>query len=389
MVHRVKFFVLFGMFAVVIFSCSNSSDNGQVDSFTSKDTLNQEDKTTNKDQGQATDTRINDVKVTDKNTGTDHACRPKTCQELGWECGEGDNGCGEVLQCGGCPDKLFCGEDHKCSKKPRFCGNNTCNEDENCGNCPEDCACGGGQVCFHDHCCPPMTCNVLDWECGKGDDGCGGIVDCGNCDADHMCVDHKCKMKPKCGDGECNGNENCSTCKADCMCKDSEVCENGTCKGLDSDHEWVDHSTGLMWEATPKDKHIKWYEADAYCKGLEIDGYKNWRIPTIDELRSLIRGCEYTVVGGDCKVGSSCTSASCGDPDECREGCPEGEGPGTDDCYWTAAWIKGACNKGSYWSSTLVSDQAATVWVIRFDTGAIRTDSKNWRNYVRCVRDAE
>ncbi len=389
MLKKVISFTLLAI-GFVLTGCSNNNANDQTDSFVSTDTTGNQDAVEHHDANHpATDNRISDAKPEDNSPSTDTVCQAKTCQDLGWACGEGDNGCGDVLQCGQCPKGTYCGADHKCGTKPRFCGNNTCNEDENCGNCPEDCACGGGQVCFNDHCCPPESCRVLEWECGKGDNGCGGTVDCGNCDAEHTCIKHKCKMKPKCGDGKCNGNENCGTCKADCACRNVEICENGKCKDLDSDHEWVDHNTGLMWEATPMSKHIKWDEADAYCKALELDGYTGWRIPTIDELRTLIRGCQHTVVGGDCKVSVSCASDTCGDTDACREACLEGEGPGDNDCYWPVVWIKGTCNNGGFWSSTLDTSQAATVWEVRFNTGAIRSESKNWKDYVRCVRNGE
>ncbi len=55
--------------------------------------------------------------------------------------------------------------------------------------------------------------------------------------------------------------------------------------------EWVDMSTGLMW--TLEDKHDKngsgfrWAKANEYCVGLRIGGYSDWRLPTVDELKSI------------------------------------------------------------------------------------------------------
>ncbi|NOZ85388.1 MAG: hypothetical protein GXP49_03820 [Deltaproteobacteria bacterium] len=42
-------------------------------------------------------------------------CMPKTCNELGFECGSHDNGCGNTLSCGNCPASFECGQDGKCN----------------------------------------------------------------------------------------------------------------------------------------------------------------------------------------------------------------------------------------------------------------------------------
>jgi len=48
-----------------------------------------------------------------------------------------------------------------------------------------------------------------------------------------------------------------------------------------------DTSTGLMWQQdTAPD--MTWQEALAYCEGLDLGDHTDWRLPTINELRSLV-----------------------------------------------------------------------------------------------------
>ncbi|MEM0360806.1 MAG: hypothetical protein QXK06_05740, partial [Candidatus Diapherotrites archaeon] len=115
-------------------------------------------------------------------------CVPKTCSELGWQCGTGDDGCGGTLNCGDCPTGQKCNiGTHKCCT-PKTCAEmgwecgsgieSGCNNTINCGNCT------GGKTCNTEthkcvSTCVPKTCSELGWQCGTGDDGCGGTLNCG------------------------------------------------------------------------------------------------------------------------------------------------------------------------------------------------------------------
>ncbi len=48
-----------------------------------------------------------------------------------------------------------------------------------------------------------------------------------------------------------------------------------------------DARTGLEWTRHDDGVGLGWYEADAYCQGLAIDDAGRWRLPGIEELRSL------------------------------------------------------------------------------------------------------
>lgn len=49
-----------------------------------------------------------------------------------------------------------------------------------------------------------------------------------------------------------------------------------------------DVTTGLTWEKTPSPSGKTWEEALAYCEGQTTDGYTDWRLPNVMELRTLV-----------------------------------------------------------------------------------------------------
>jgi hypothetical protein len=54
----------------------------------------------------------------------------------------------------------------------------------------------------------------------------------------------------------------------------------------------TDTSTGLMWQQT--DSSGSWDQALAYCEGLKLGGYTDWRLPTSKELQSLADYSRYS-----------------------------------------------------------------------------------------------
>jgi hypothetical protein len=85
---------------------------------------------------------------------------PKTCAELGFNCGTQDDGCGHPIDCGTCDPCIPC----------------------------KGGVCAGKLV----HLCVPTTCAAKGVECGGTDDGCYGGLDCGTCPAGLSCRQGKC-----------------------------------------------------------------------------------------------------------------------------------------------------------------------------------------------------
>lgn len=53
----------------------------------------------------------------------------------------------------------------------------------------------------------------------------------------------------------------------------------------------TDEMTGIMWQQETTLKVMTWDQAVDYCKGLNLGGYTDWRLPTIEELKSVV---DYT-----------------------------------------------------------------------------------------------
>lgn len=51
---------------------------------------------------------------------------------------------------------------------------------------------------------------------------------------------------------------------------------------------WVDLSTGLMWAAKDNGKAVTWHNAVSHCRNLQLAGFRDWRLATLDELASLV-----------------------------------------------------------------------------------------------------
>jgi hypothetical protein len=97
-----------------------------------------------------------------------NGCRPKSCQDQGYDCGQNSDGCGGLLDCGSCPAGQVCGAG----------GFSLCGVPG-----PGDASAGEGGA----NACTASTCTSLGYTCGKNGDGCGGILDCGTCTAPDRC----------------------------------------------------------------------------------------------------------------------------------------------------------------------------------------------------------
>ena len=153
-------------------------------------------------------------------SGIGIGCKPKTCKELSYTCGENSDGCGKVLQCGTCTAPAYCGgggfsqcggnsqtkpdgapacTPTTCAALGFTCGaaGDGCGGTLSCGSCaqPQFCGgggfskCGGNDGLLPDGAapCTPTTCNALGFTCGYAGDGCGGALQCGACTAPGYC----------------------------------------------------------------------------------------------------------------------------------------------------------------------------------------------------------
>lgn len=144
---------------------------------------------------------------------------------------------------------------------------------------------------------------------------------------------------------------------------------------------WTDPSSGLTWQNPPAEITMLWHEGMDYCENLNLDGHGDWRLPTIGELRSLIRGCLATQTGGSCGLDDECLSYSCwGYP--CK-GCSLDGGP-DDGCFWPVE-VEGPCDW--YWSSSPREDDIVWAWHVGFHLGYVRYGGMiDYHFVIRCIR---
>ena len=151
---------------------------------------------------------------------------------------------------------------------------------------------------------------------------------------------------------------------------------------------WSDATTGLCWQDPPRDSianGVGLAEATSYCASIG-DG---WRVPTVDELRSLVRGCDWLETGGGCALTDPGCLNSAGD---CLAGCDTeatwGDGPGQDGYYQPAELAAIGGNEmvsASRDESPTCGDDCVGAWYLDFRSCSVGTS--DGFSSVRCVRD--
>ena len=164
---------------------------------------------------------------------------------------------------------------------------------------------------------------------------------------------------------------------------------------------WCDPDTELCWQ-NPQRRGLDMHdvgliaaEAKPYCNSLVLGGYSDWRVPTIDELRTLIAGNNPSQPGGGCRVSMGSRTGDGFNP-ACH-GSKRFAGPAANGCYWQPA-LGGRCDKPDVAAvkgkmlETWASDQAVNDpehWTayVSFDTAGVGFNHNCSYADVRCVRD--
>lgn len=50
---------------------------------------------------------------------------------------------------------------------------------------------------------------------------------------------------------------------------------------------WTDPATGLMWTRNDNGFALRWRPAEEYCSSLQLAGFSDWQLPSIDELKNI------------------------------------------------------------------------------------------------------
>jgi len=112
----------------------------------------------------------------------------------------------------------------------------------------------------------------------------------------------------------------------------------------------TDSVTSLQWQDDAIDSNTTWQGAIDRCEALSLGGYTDWRLPNVNELKSIVDRTKSTpaIVSGFTNTSSS-----------------------------------------SYWSSTTSVDDSYDAWYVHFSNGYVGSNVKDYGYYVRCVRAGE
>ncbi len=177
----------------------------------------------------------------------------------------------------------------------------------------------------------------------------------------------------------------------------TKSCEKGTQEGcrkkgviieryLVSAEVAVDTKTNFIWQRG-NGTGMKWEEAKTYCENLVLGGYSDWRLPTISELRTIIKGCAATETGGVCAVTDKCLDyGDCFYRNKCLV-CDDNKGLGENGFYWQkGVWEYSGGQYWWFWSSSARSDYTGYKWYVSFSRGGVYYGGMPNNYYVKCVR---
>lgn len=128
----------------------------------------------------------------------------------------------------------------------------------------------------------------------------------------------------------------------------------------------------LIWSDRSSNK-MNWNRAKEYCENLTEGGYTDWRLPNIDELRTLIQNHSGTQTGGSCPISEKAGRLARDDR--------------TSDCNSrNGSNFSKLGDTGWFWSSSTLSGNTVYAWYVNFDFGDVLYSSKTYNYIVRCVR---
>ena len=118
----------------------------------------------------------------------------------------------------------------------------------------------------------------------------------------------------------------------------------------------LDKETGLVWEQSPDTTTRTWFNALSHCYQRVVGGRKGWRLPTIEELASLV------------------------DTSNSSPALPTGH-PFT---------LTSAQEDGFYWSATTLADVTSNAWGVGLFNGSVSfVVDKSVTFHVWCVRGGQ
>jgi hypothetical protein len=121
---------------------------------------------------------------------------------------------------------------------------------------------------------------------------------------------------------------------------------------------WIDEQTSIMWQVEPAKQKYTFNGANNYCKKLKLDGFDNWRLPNVSELKTI-----------------------------------QTKNKVKNEASWTGySYIKLGLLAGTkmsyqwFWSSSTVKSKNSKGWIVNYSDPEVKKSYKSSHMYVRCIR---
>lgn len=175
----------------------------------------------------------------------------------------------------------------------------------------------------------------------------------------------ECVVIPKVLGNICTGQTKCFTSNSIINCNSSSIGDfygqdahyaaQGTCipqkfkidESVSEEKTVFDENFGLEWQQATPTEQYSWDNAVTYCENLNYGGHDDWRLPTLQELLSIVDNSKYQ--------------------------------PSIDETYFPNT------PKSDFWSS-YNHVNSGYAWRVDFENGVVGETGKNNKYYVRCVR---
>ncbi len=154
-----------------------------------------------------------------------------------------------------------------------------------------------------------------------------------------------------------------------------------------------DSTSHLTWSKISSN-YMSYTAATTFCQGSEMKGYggfTDWRLPNIDELKTLITVPSGTPRTQNCAVSEATGHLASSDwtCSTCTEACTQStSGTGCSSCNGSSDGRYSKLGDGEVWlwSSSTVSDFTDYAWFVDFGYGDVNGGNEALDYYVRCVR---
>ena len=114
----------------------------------------------------------------------------------------------------------------------------------------------------------------------------------------------------------------------------------------------LDNETRLVWEQSPDTGTRSWANAQAHCYQSNVGSRRGWRLPTVEELASLVDTTQFAPA---LPIDHPFTNVQSSD----------------------------------YWSATTLASSPGLAWFVNFTGGGVGFDDLTIFNFVWCVRGGQ